>query len=88
MSLRDILVEMIDEMLGDDIPDRFVRKIEFMVGRDRFEVYPEDFAEWRQCRPEYAHSVRHHVDLARLAYVVETETKKLMRGFNQAKPGD
>lgn len=81
MDYKAIVAELLNEMRGDEVPDRFVRKIEFTIGRDRFEVLPEDFDEWRECRPTYAENVHYHIDVQKIVASIKAEKAILMACF-------
>lgn len=78
MDYTAIVTDILEQMRGNEVPDRFVRKIEFTIGNDIFEVMPEDFEEWRLLRPEQARNVHYHIDVVKLVASVRAEHTALM----------
>lgn len=81
MDYKAIVVELLEDMRGDQVPDRFVRKIEFTIGNDLYEVMPEDFEAWRECRPDEAMNVHYHIDVQKIVASIKAERAVLMACF-------
>ena len=79
MDYTAIVMSMLEEMRGNDVPERFVRKIEFNIGHDLFEVMPEDFEEFRACRPDNITNVHYHIDVRKIVASVQAERDILMK---------
>lgn len=79
MDYKAIVVELLEDMRGDQVPDRFVRKIEFTIGNDRYEVMPEDFDEWRELRPGRAENVHYHIDIQKIVASIKAERAAIMK---------
>ena len=78
MDYKALVAELLNDMRGDEVPERFVRKITFTIGRDYYEVMPEDFDDFHECRTDQVSDVHYHIDLQKIVASIKAEKAILM----------